>query len=329
MSGMDEPEQLKLEGAQPKQPQSPEAAKQESQAQPDAAKPEQAAQQEMRQKPKKARPKRKAFRLTKFDKFLLETVRRGESDSEALRARFNLDPLQFDGRVRELASKGYLVPDAANPRVLRLGLAAFEKLQPKLQPEKSTGQQENQQQLQQAQQQQAKEAQQKEEAQKQQPQQMPTAIPASVPAAQPHLEPDLADLLSKGKPNPGYTKTFLTISKVGRKWLEEQGQKKPVKETLILEVPSQKGRDGRAAEQRQASSEEKCELCRAAFTLSVGKDSNPKYGHCFCGAPYHKDCYDSILEGSGGKCVRCGKQLSLFLDRGSEEAIKELRKLFD
>jgi hypothetical protein len=281
-------------------------------------------------KPRKNKPRKKPFRLLKFDKFLLEVVRRGESDSESLRARYNLDPLQYETRLRELSARGYIIPDAANPRVLRLGIEGFNAFPPRLPGE----------------------ARRTETASPRKPEpsaeskpQVPAAGDAPAPEAKavpksaaplpapetPAHEPDLAELLSKGRPNPNYTKTFLTISAVGRKWLEGEGQRKPVEETLILDVskatrPKEKHGDpkgdGKAAE-------EKCELCRSAFNLSVGKEGHPKYGHCFCGAPYHKDCYDSLLEGSGTQCVRCGKRLSLILDKVSEEAVKELKKLFD
>jgi hypothetical protein len=278
-------------------------------------------------KPKRARkpgrPRKKAFKLSKFDKFLLSSVRSGESDSESLRAKHNLDPLQFETRLKALAERGYIVPDAANPRVLRLGIAAFDhfpqkKAEPKPKVEVPSLPAE--------------------------PAPAPAALAAPAPVAPlPHTiqvplpqslekasaEPDLNELLSRGKPNPNYKKTFMTISAVGRKWLEEQGQQKPVKETLILEVPHKNGEKRPVEAKPSSGSEEHCELCRASFKLSVGKDSNPKYGNCFCGAPYHKDCYDSLLGSTGAQCVRCGKRLSLILDKVSEEAVKELEKLFD
>lgn len=71
-----------------------------------------------------------------------------------------------------------------------------------------------------------------------------------------------------------------------------------------------------------------CELCKAGFSLSVNKKSNPKYGHCFCGAAYHKDCYET-LSSDNGKCARCGRKLELILDKRGEEAVKGIKDVFD
>lgn len=73
---------------------------------------------------------------------------------------------------------------------------------------------------------------------------------------------------------------------------------------------------------------EACELCKAGFSLSVNKKSNPKYGHCFCGAAYHKDCYET-LSSDNGTCARCGRKLELILDKRSEEAVKGIKDVFD
>ncbi|MEM0475209.1 MAG: hypothetical protein QW343_00230 [Candidatus Norongarragalinales archaeon] len=74
---------------------------------------------------------------------------------------------------------------------------------------------------------------------------------------------------------------------------------------------------------------EVCELCKAPFKLAV-RGGHPKYGHCFCGAAYHQDCFETLAEGEGGgKCVRCGKKLKLTLDARAEEAVKQLKNVFE
>lgn len=80
--------------------------------------------------------------------------------------------------------------------------------------------------------------------------------------------------------------------------------------------------------QKDAGKNPLCELCRAPFKLSVKNMDGAKYAHCFCGAAYHKDCYHALVEG-GGRCARCGRKLSLILDRHSEEALKSVKDLFD
>ncbi|MFH0973937.1 MAG: hypothetical protein V1817_04095, partial [Candidatus Micrarchaeota archaeon] len=83
---------------------------------------------------------------------------------------------------------------------------------------------------------------------------------------------------------------------------------------------------------------EVCELCRAPFKIAVGASAasagaTAKYGHCFCGAAYHKDCYETLARSEGeseggGKCVRCGKKLKIAMDARSEEAVKQLKNVF-
>ena len=72
-----------------------------------------------------------------------------------------------------------------------------------------------------------------------------------------------------------------------------------------------------------------CELCQAPFRLSVNAlENNPKYGYCFCGAAYHKDCYEHLVN-SQNSCVRCGKKLQIRMDKASEDAVRAIKKLFD
>ncbi|PIT85195.1 hypothetical protein COU36_04645, partial [Candidatus Micrarchaeota archaeon CG10_big_fil_rev_8_21_14_0_10_59_7] len=71
-----------------------------------------------------------------------------------------------------------------------------------------------------------------------------------------------------------------------------------------------------------------CELCKAPFRISTGSENNPRYGHCFCGAAYHQDCYET-LAATGANCVRCGKKIKLTVDRRTEEAMKGVKDAFD
>ncbi|MFH1443419.1 MAG: hypothetical protein ABIG96_05275, partial [Candidatus Micrarchaeota archaeon] len=70
---------------------------------------------------------------------------------------------------------------------------------------------------------------------------------------------------------------------------------------------------------------ENCELCKTGFIISVKKEEhNPKYGHCFCGAPYHKDCFEAVIAGDT-QCVRCGRRLGGGgADFKVEEAFKQI-----
>ena len=73
---------------------------------------------------------------------------------------------------------------------------------------------------------------------------------------------------------------------------------------------------------------EACELCKAKFKLNVKNTEHAKFGHCFCGAAYHKDCYES-LSSNGGECIRCGSKLKLVFDKKAEEAVKGIKDAFE
>ncbi|HLC48643.1 MAG TPA: hypothetical protein VJI13_06220 [Candidatus Norongarragalinales archaeon] len=95
------------------------------------------------------------------------------------------------------------------------------------------------------------------------------------------------------------------------------GPKKPFYNRVISEMST------KAAEIEISG--EKCELCKTGFMISVKQEEhNPKYGHCFCGAPYHKDCFEAIIA-DDTKCVRCGRKLGGGgADFKVEEAFKQI-----
>ncbi|MBI5635733.1 hypothetical protein HY993_02100 [Candidatus Micrarchaeota archaeon] len=80
--------------------------------------------------------------------------------------------------------------------------------------------------------------------------------------------------------------------------------------------------------QSTSPSDDKCELCKSAFSLSVGKGSSPKFGHCFCGAAYHKDCFESIAD-NNSSCIRCGRKLELSVDKKTVEIVKGIKDAFE
>ncbi len=73
---------------------------------------------------------------------------------------------------------------------------------------------------------------------------------------------------------------------------------------------------------------EMCDLCKSAFTTSMNNRELAKYGHCFCGAAYHKECYDSLLSDQA-HCIRCGKKLFLIIDKQSREVINKIKDVFE
>ena len=164
------------------------------------------------------------------------------------------------------------------------------------------------------------------------------ALQGAPAAAQPARRPgdiDLFDLLKKGSPRPGdpalssphngflsrhpQQQQVLAQMQQARRRVpfEEQVQKLGGKEVVkqLIEETTQSGF---------------CELCRAPFRISTNpSENNPKYGYCFCGAAYHKDCFESIANDADSSCVRCGKKMRMQLDRASEEAVKAVKKMFD
>ncbi|NUN11076.1 hypothetical protein HUU53_00320 [Candidatus Micrarchaeota archaeon] len=99
-------------------------------------------------------------------------------------------------------------------------------------------------------------------------------------------------------------------------------------EDKVLVVSSPQQLSAAVGKPLMTEGEEACELCKANFKLNVKNTSDSKYGHCFCGAAYHKDCYSALLNGTT-RCVRCGRKLELVLDKQTEQALKGLRGVFD
>lgn len=122
---------------------------------------------------------------------------------------------------------------------------------------------------------------------------------------------DLSELLARGAPKPGET-----LSKPAHK------SRRNDKTVAEITIPT-KQHPGTPS---QNSDGEKCVLCRTGFVLSVG-GGTPKYGHCFCGAAYHKDCYEGVLETSF-ECIQCGKKLEIIPNKASLDEVKKIKDVF-
>ncbi|MFA6049435.1 MAG: hypothetical protein WC792_05830 [Candidatus Micrarchaeia archaeon] len=270
-------------------------------------------------------------KLSKFDVDLLRLVSQGASTQFDLLSVLPVDPSEFAARVKTLANKKLLVRDAVDANILRLGIKGYNELheiEEKKRKAKTTA------------------------AREQAPAQSPVEFsghelppaPFQKPAQpqqapEPQFSPkspqgqqndfpkqgeplmgDLSDLVKKYGPNakqgsaPG---NYINAAKAAKAAPEN-----PVS-------PSVPQAPVAATAAGSGNVDDLCELCKSSFKVSASPlENNPKYGHCFCGAAYHKDCFEGLLE-ADAKCVRCGKRLSAALDRKSEDAVKKIKNAFD
>jgi hypothetical protein len=266
-------------------------------------------------KKKKKAVKAKPFKLTRFDRDLAGLVRSGVSNVEEILRKMAIDSNDFQKRVKTLVVKGYFVFDFPETKELRLGWKGYNLFAPKVKREKKSPLPKP---LAEGKTEEAK------------PEQNPVASkPPGVPpivqekpflnekdvVVEVHSTADLADLLEKGSPTGRQARSPNSSLFIERqKQRETQAPSKPVRsdtgEALIL------------------AGKEACELCKAKFKLNVKNTEQAKYGHCFCGAAFHKDCYESLLD-NGGNCVRCGRRLKLMFDRKTEDAVRGIKDAFE
>ncbi len=290
--------------------------------------------------------------LSRFDYDLLRCIAKGTSNQLELLNTLLVDPSEFAARVKNLANKKLIVRDAVDANVLRLGIKGYNYLQEAEEKKlKKNARQSTNATIQNP----ALETQgsnpetpspapnvaentltQKQEAGNAND---ATSIPApsttltpesprsameEKPIASPEigapLGEDLSEIIKKYGPNANQTQNTRAVRQQ-----PVASQRMPMRPQLsrpaLPQTPQQFAQPAHSAE-------ENCDLCKAGFKNSVSAVENfPKYGHCFCGAAYHKDCFEGIIEGDG-KCVRCGKRLRLSLDRKSEDAVKGIKNAF-
>jgi len=294
------------------------------------------------------------FKFNVFDRDLLKTVAGGEGDLKKICAALGVDWKDFQARTALLAKKGFVVLDEADSGRARLGVEGYNALHSDVLPKKPAKK--------------ATKRKLKEKAVAAAEGQKPLEVPAEEKLAPSLKAPEPQASRAENSPDRDKTIDLpynplihgagaplreipappvqsaqeakpKAADRVGGIDLVEVFEKYGVKKKQAIK--EKLGELSKAIEDKPLSttlaaiakegkyeSEEKCDLCKAAFRLSLGKDNHPKYGHCFCGAAYHKDCYDSLLD-NGGKCVRCGKKLVLMLDKQSEDAIKAVKQLFE
>ena len=272
------------------------------------------------------------LKLERFDKKILQLLENGELTLTELQSRFKIAPLDFDRRIKALARDKYLHLSQDETPKIQLGLKGFNALEQRAKR-------------------QAKKPKEKPVAEKTE------VLPAEEPRAPVQQLPLENKTVSEDKKHLIETQPFEIPDTAG----PSPGQRPPKEYNplihgplkLLTEVPSAQQLASQPQQQNeqksvaQALSDEKlpkaaqklnlrwekenevCELCKADFKLSLNpQENNPIYGHCFCGAAYHQDCYESLAQ-NGGRCARCGRSVELKLDQRSQSALKQIKNLFD
>lgn len=245
---------------------------------------------------KKARKKKKLakkIRIEKFDKAVISEITQGNYSARQISEKLHVDYQDMLSRLQELLDEKYLI---LNEEQLRLGVRGFNFF-PTIKVKTQT----------------VKEKPRKER-------ETDAALESNLSQG----KVDLHEMLERGAPHEvrvGEKPPWVESPMPQQKEQKEKPRKKETTETSSPNLPAKQ------TDSTQQQSNEKCELCKSDFKLSTGKENNPKYGHCFCGAAYHKDCFESIMD-STGKCARCGKLLEIKLNKESEEAVSKLKKLF-
>ncbi|MFA4946009.1 MAG: hypothetical protein WC607_00500 [Candidatus Micrarchaeia archaeon] len=240
-----------------------------------------------------AKPKLKAF-----DKAVFDVIRAGVYRTEHIASKLHVDEAALKVRLGELAVAGLVVVDGEG---VRLGIEGFNAYPAAKKRAKKTKENENSAIVQlKTEPAVASVEPAKTESIKPAPVALKPIEPEALPA--PVTMSDLHELLKLGAPTGSARQP------------NAQKEEPPLVKTEAR--PLTKGGD------------EVCELCKGRFALAVKGKGHPKFGHCFCGAAYHKDCYEALINDTK-KCVRCGRKLELYLDRRSEEAVHAIRGVFD
>ncbi|MBU1197634.1 hypothetical protein KJ765_03920 [Candidatus Micrarchaeota archaeon] len=283
-------------------------------------------------KPRKRKLKKKKTskpKLQKFDVVLLQLLKEGVSSLEELQRIFNVHEREFLKRLQTLMRRKLIVMDEEK-KGLKLSIAGVNAYQPRWKE--------------------AADAWLERKAMAWVPdvEEETTSIP--VEETPPKLEPEKTnEIIEFPEEPPKEKKTELDLTELMEKYGPNEAQRiRNSKQSPFLERHVKKRaeknerprielkRPEPVVQQTVFSQKnirmdhekrESCELCKGTFVTSVNSAKNrPKYGHCFCGAAYHKDCFEAIVQGDK-HCINCGRKLALALDMKAEEAVKDLEDL--
>ncbi len=251
-----------------------------------------------------AKPRKKSGKLSRFDKDAVKLIQHGTQSVQRISSILGVDAGEAQKRFLEMEKRGLLAFDVQAPDRITLTIRGYNdlKLSPRMesQVEKTI----------------AKNAEEKQVQLEKLPPRNEIEVLGEKPVEPPHEKIDLAELLRRGAPKDAGV------------FVKRAERRQGAEEKVVIE---RKSIDAQTTEllkkTMQAYEGEKCELCRGDFRLALS-DGHPKYGHCFCGAAFHHDCYDTLSD-ENGSCPRCGRSLEIILDRQSQEAVNAIKKLFE
>ncbi|MFH0713476.1 MAG: hypothetical protein V1722_02745 [Candidatus Micrarchaeota archaeon] len=144
---------------------------------------------------------------------------------------------------------------------------------------------------------------------------------------------DLEEIMKRYGPSPEQRQRFLQHKATGEPLrVQVRMPHTIIQEPVKTRVASSQSVPPQPLHQNESNGSngngEACDLCKSQFKLAVSDSALSKYGHCFCGAAYHKECYDSLLDGNA-QCIRCGKKLLLIIDKRSRDVINEIKDAFE
>lgn len=247
---------------------------------------------------KMGRPKK----LGAFDSDLLKLVKRGTRRVSDILSLLAVDEGEADKRIQLLCQMGWILKDPNDPQMLSITVKAYNEFRPPslmLSTERKA----------------ERRAQRLPQSNKTNSADLPSLLvePKSPNASLEHLKPatarlDLNELLERGAGKVETIQTDLAKDKL----LKSEA---PQVNAGVLEKAK-----------TDSKPTESCELCKEEFKLAV-VGGNAKYGHCFCGAAYHKDCYEGVLE-ADGRCVRCGRKLDLAMQKETRDEMNKIKSVF-
>jgi len=260
-------------------------------------------------------------KLERFDKKILQLLEeKGEQPLADLQAQFKIAPQDFQKRVKTLSKQNYLRLTSEDNPIAQLGIKGYNALEKKAKKTtKPLAVQSTSNETQPI----TQTTDNPPELQNRPEKPLIEAHPFEIP------ETARATVQQKTEYNPLIHGPLKLLTE--KTWLAKQNT---LISTAVQDPALQKTGDRLPSAAQKLNLQwqkehETCELCKADFKISLKpEENNPVYGHCFCGAAYHKDCYETLAQNKS-PCARCGRQIEIKTDPQTREALKQIKNLFD